>query len=404
MKFLGLVLVLVFGSGVWAHGFSRSSSNWQLNENGEVAVSFLVPAIAAESIPYGNTNQTAETRFEQHLQKTIKLFDEAQKCALEKLKVRQLGDKLLAQIKFKCERKNTESLPQYQIIIKSFFDSDPSHIHFARFSLKLLQIEQVFSSSVRTFKVDLNQKQSQTNSTNFNTFLSYVAIGANHILEGLDHLAFLIALLLVCGFTRAIFWAITGFTLGHSITLALASLDILTANQPMIEALIGWTILLMALEYVALKTNSTAKIFVVKTIILAFCLLASLFFFSTLTPVVFLGLMVFSLCWGFYIKDQSSHRKLVPIIAVGFGLIHGLGFASALAEIGLPPTYFLAALAGFNVGVELGQLAFVVILLGAVWLLRFVPRNEIIAEKSPYIISAILVGIGTYWFIGRSFF
>lgn len=143
-------------------------------------------------------------------------------------------------------------------------------------------------------------------------FTSYMALGFEHILEGFDHLLFVFALLVLIQSPGRLVGAITAFTVAHSITLALATLGVLTVPTPPVEAVIALSIVLLAVEILRRKNTG----------------------------------------------DQLTERH--PwIISFSFGLLHGLGFAGALSEIGLPTGDIPMALLAFNVGVEAGQLTFV---------------------------------------------
>lgn len=176
---------------------------------------------------------------------------------------------------------------------------------------------------------------------------TYGVLGVEHILGGIDHLLFVLALLFLVGFNRKLVWTITAFTLAHSITLALASLGLLTLRSPPVEATIALSIVLVAAE--ALHRRETLS------------------------------------------------RRWPALVAFGFGLVHGLGFAGALEEIGLPENHLAIALLTFNLGVEAGQLAVVAIAFGIYRLLagmRFAERMR----------TAMLYGIGgiaAYWSIAR---
>ena len=147
----------------------------------------------------------------------------------------------------------------------------------------------------------------------------YLVAGFDHILEGFDHLLFVFCLLFVVGSFRGIFWAVTGFTLGHSVTLGLTALYGWSLPGEFVEPLIAFSIAMLAAEkLLADKSPDNEKPFVMK------------------------------------------HPAMV---ASAFGLLHGFGFGGALAEIGLPYGYSLTALAFFNIGVELGQIAFIVAVL-----------------------------------------
>ncbi len=147
-------------------------------------------------------------------------------------------------------------------------------------------------------------------------FAGYAAIGVEHIVTGVDHLLFVLGLvLLLRRRTRALVLTITSFTVGHSITLGLATLGFVPIAGPVAEAIIALSVLLLAVE---LSIDESPP---------------------TLT------------------------RRYPGLVAGGFGLVHGLGFAGALADVGLPRDDALTALFAFNVGVEVGQLLFVAIAL-----------------------------------------
>ena len=136
--------------------------------------------------------------------------------------------------------------------------------------------------------------------------LAYTVLGVEHILSGIDHLLFVIGLLFLVGFNRRLVATITAFTLAHSLTLASSGLGWLMLRPAPVEACIALSIVLVASE--ALR------------------------------------------------ERQTLARRWPALVAFIFGLVHGLGFAGALQEIGLPEHHLLVALLTFNVGVELGQL------------------------------------------------
>jgi hydrogenase/urease accessory protein HupE len=176
---------------------------------------------------------------------------------------------------------------------------------------------------------------------------AYTLLGVEHILTGIDHLLFVIALLFLVGFKRQLFWTISAFTLAHSLTLASSALGWLTLRSPPVEATIALSIVLVAAE--ALH------------------------------------------------QRQTLARRWPALVAFLFGLVHGLGFAGALKEIGLPDKHLLVALLTFNVGVEIGQL----LTLGAAWLLwQMVGRLSVRWPRLTQVRSALLYGIGSlaaYW-------
>lgn len=190
------------------------------------------------------------------------------------------------------------------------------------------------------------------------SLVAWIAIGLEHVLGGLDHLAFVLGLLLVCGFHRRLVLTITAFTLAHSLTLALAALDVLALPSAAVEATIAASVLLVARE----GMRSPA------------------------------------------ITDTKTLTQRMPwLVAALFGLVHGLGFAGALSEIGLPRGSEAIALAGFNVGVELGQLAVIGV---ALVVTRALARSPLSApahaERARAAIALAIGGLGALWLIERT--
>ncbi len=164
-----------------------------------------------------------------------------------------------------------------------------------------------------------------------NVFLDYLRLGFDHILGGLDHLLFVFGLLLLVDGTRLLIKTITAFTVGHSVTLSLAALGLVQYPTRAIEFVIALSVFLLAIELARVPGDK-----------------------------------------------PTLMRRWPWAVAMGFGLLHGLGFAGALAEVGLPHQEIPIALLSFNVGIELGQLAFVFVILALRRVLHFliddVPR------------------------------
>lgn len=185
----------------------------------------------------------------------------------------------------------------------------------------------------------------------------YLRLGARHILCGFDHLAFLAGLVLLVGGLGSLVRTVTAFTVAHGLTVVLAATTRLALPQPPVEALIAASILLVAREL--------------------------------LVPPRAPG-------------DASLLRRAPALSALGFGLLHGLGFASALAEAGLPPRHVPLALLGFNLGVEAGQLAVVALLVVPLRALLRVRTAQ--GSPSPWAtrLPAYALGaVATAWLLAR---
>ena len=175
----------------------------------------------------------------------------------------------------------------------------------------------------------------------------YLIIGIEHLLLGFDHILFVIMLLYLVRSSWQILKVVTSFTIAHSLTLALSALELVQLSSAPVEAVIAGSIVLLAYEN---------------------------------------------------LQKKGSVSKTFPVlIAFGFGLLHGLGFAGAVAEIGLPEESQLIALLLFNIGIELGQLAIIafVLLLLMVMRLKFI---RLLYEVPIYLTG----GIASFWFLQRS--
>ncbi|VAW64658.1 Membrane protein [hydrothermal vent metagenome] len=182
---------------------------------------------------------------------------------------------------------------------------------------------------------------------------TYTKFGIEHILLGTDHLLFVFALLLIVHNTRRLLITITAFTLAHSITLAAATLGFVHVAQQPVEAVIALSILFLAMEIVHEK------------------------------------------------RGRSGYTARWPwLIAFIFGLLHGFGFAGALAEIGLPQQAIPIALIFFNIGVELGQLLFVLGIVFLSWLLHQINQQKLIARAETAVIYSI-GGFSSFWLFER---
>ncbi len=179
------------------------------------------------------------------------------------------------------------------------------------------------------------------------TFVDYIPVGFDHIIpKGLDHILFVIGLFLLATRLPPLLWQVTTFTLAHSVTLALAALGLVTISPAIVEPLIAASIVFIAVENM--------------------------------------------------LTDRLGRFRLLTVFV--FGLLHGLGFAGVLAEFGLPKGQFVSGLIGFNVGVELGQIAVIAACFLAVgwfanrpWYRRFIVFPA----------SAIIALIAGYWFLER---
>ena len=207
----------------------------------------------------------------------------------------------------------------------------------------------VVNPGAKSPPIDLSQHRAQSA---WAVFLSYIPIGFDHIVpKGLDHILFVVGLFLLTPRFRPLLWQVTSFTVAHTVTLALASLGVVALKASIVEPLIALSICYVAVENI----RSGGK------------------------------------------RDVGWTRLAVVF---GFGLLHGLGFASVLSDFGLSDSGFVAGLIGFNIGVELGQLAVIALCFFTVGM-WFGTKSWYRARVS-IPASLFVAAIGGWWFLERT--
>jgi hypothetical protein len=286
-----------------------------------------------------------------------------------------------------------------QIRSDLLLDVAPSHLHFARVRRDGGEtMERVLSNRGREWNLDGSSTSEDTGSTGVP---GYLLLGIEHILSGYDHLAFVLALLLIGGTFREVAQVVTGFTVAHSVTLGLTALGyVRPANAP-IEALIGLSIALVAAENVWLLERRSWHLPGLLTLILVLLAAAAWFGVGNVPAITLLGVALFVACYFGLLQRDTRHGSLRWAVAFLFGLVHGFGFATVLGETGLPAERVARALLGFNAGVEAGQLAVVAL----VWpTLRWLTLgNENRYRRFVVLGSSVIAALGTFWFVSRTF-
>jgi hypothetical protein len=281
----------------------------------------------------------------------------------------------------------------------AFFELVPSHVTLAQIELDSGDlIEQMITNDHRTLSLSAGDANEIRNAS----FLDYMRMGVMHIFTGVDHMSFLLGLVLISRRARDLAFVITGFTLGHSATLALAVTGVLRPHAEYIDALVALTIALIGAENIAVATRRPEVISVGVFSLLSVMAIASVAGFGSLPATLLAGAALFGasyLMMSGHLYDAARLRLVVTLV---FGLIHGFGFAADLLEMRLPAERLAELLVGFNLGVEVGQLTLVFTLLGLVALLsraRITLPRPLVVD----VLSSGLVALGMYWFISRSF-
>lgn len=278
---------------------------------------------------------------EQYINSHIKLFADSQliEGSLEKSDIEMINEKPFAVINliYTMEHKPQKLVMEYNMFMD---DSDPSHANFATIKMDGKQQEKILTFESRELEIgELSLLQNGK---------QFVVLGLKHIFTGYDHILFIISLLFGAKTFRHILSLVTAFTIAHSITLALATFDIVQLPSRFVESAIA-----LSVVYVALM--------------------------------------------NIFNKD-SKHQ---PWLAFAFGLIHGFGFAGILSEMRLDTNHMAASLLSFNIGIEIGQLIIVSLVYPLIlWIkkLTLKPIKWVIPGT-----SAAILAFGLVWFIQRAF-
>lgn len=388
------VVSIACGGAAFAHTRSLSYSLWDLNETGAM-VRVRIARIELTRLGLDPVSSPeADRAVAQLLGDLVRLRSGSDICAVVDAPRRTgVADESVAYVwRVAC----TAQAGPRGVESRLLHDVAPSHLHFARVRTPAGgAVERVLTEAEPLWWIDADGVPANVH-TGGTTVAGYVGLGIEHILTGWDHLAFVAGLLLLAYTLRDIAVLVTSFTLAHSLTLALTVLGIIHPTAHVVEALIGFSIALIGIEnawLLAGRDRAVPWIVVAGTLALAFA-------GSRLPLLGILGLALFTSCHFALLRGSERPERLRAAVAFAFGLIHGFGFAGIMLELNLGQVRLVPALFGFNLGVEIGQLAVVACLWPALMAVRRAPR---VAAWLDDLGSAAVAGVGLYWFLTRSF-
>ena len=246
--------------------------------------------------------------------------------------------------------KLTYQIPDEQpgavIIDTNLFPYDPNHQTF----INIYEGSELRQQLIYNARSDEHTYYLGTADGAIEVMKTFIPSGIHHIMIGPDHILFLVGLLLLGGSWVALLKIVTAFTVGHSVTLSLAALNVVTPPATVIEPAIALSIVFVGADNLV----------------------------------------------------RGSGRDLRMWVALVFGLVHGFGFANVLREFGLPREALGWSLFSFNVGVEIGQLCIVLLVATALALVR--RWNATVGSRVAFAGSLVVIAAGTYWFVQRVFF
>ena len=396
------VIILFFLlSPLNAHYFSESFSKWNVVDN-KVEANFSL--LTLESTRIFQVENYQKIMFEENLSETdvfkiylsqhLKVTSEGKNCSLVD-EIKELNSQegsLNLSLNFECP-----SNKEIKIINNALFNLVQSHIHIARIYID----NNLYTEKALFFNdqsIDLNEEKE--NNSFSNSFYKFFSLGLDHILSGYDHLLFILGLLLLVTNLKRLLLVITGFTIGHSLTLSLSVINIIQVKSSLVEALIGYKIMLVGLEYLY-KENKDHRVSMIFITTLSLLLLI---FGNLINPnfpyFLILGILLFSLGYFYLLKNLNSENNLLSIITIIFGLIHGFGFGGFLLGSKISSENIFSGLLGFNLGVEVGQIIFVLLILLIYKLLMTLKITKIIEIMKNLSFFAV-VFFGFFFFIQR---
>ena len=356
LKIFALVLVLQFNPiHTNAHSFNLGviKSNLSINKH-----DLLISTEVNERIDLSGPDHQQQLQIaEEYFKGNLIIKNEGVTCnfKIDDFSYPELK-KTLFKGSYACPSK-VNDVADLQIHSTLFSDFFGSYEHFISITNKTKKTDIVLTQSevdypkITAHAEKAKQKKSQSNLST--VAKEFIKLGAVHIWKGYDHILFLIMLVLLLRSYKHILEVVTAFTIAHSITLIIVGMGIATISPRIVEPLIALTIVLVALRNIIIINKG----------------------------------------------EQNEHIQERWLIAAGFGLIHGLGFAGALKDLKIPSEQFLSSLIFFNVGVEIGQVVLLAIVIPVLLTIDKSKRRLGILEN-----IAIIVAIqSSIWFFKRVF-
>lgn len=351
-----ILLIIIFLSHLnfaIAHPLNTSIIDLDLNNTKpNLSVRFYIfnlkTPLMLNSEPIAQTVYDKKDETIKYIISSIRIVNNNKKCSLMPTSYKSEDLALIAKFNIIC----TQAIENLKIHYSLFFEFDKTQEGIMSISLPTAEKSLVFSKHQKDYSIKL----SKPNNSSFKDFKNFVIEGMWHIWEGIDHIMFLLMLLIPAlvytkSFKLALFDVlkiVTAFTISHSITLSLSMFNILNPPEQVIETLIAISVLITAL--------------------------------NNIYPLI-------------------SYKK-EWLLAFGFGFIHGFGFANAMHEINLNRVNFFSAVFGFNIGVEIGQIVIVLVILPIIYALSFSKSYKKIVIP---LLSITVANISLLWAIDRAF-
>jgi hypothetical protein len=394
-----LLLAAAAAAPASAHTRSVSYSSWEVDGR-EARVRFRIPQLELTRLPWGIVSPPLfAAELGRYLTDGLRLEAGGVPCAVVDgpRALNAPRDRALLEWRVRCPAEG-----ELVVVSDLLREVAPSHLHFARLhAADGRVIERVLAGAERSWLLP-GQGPAGAPESAGSDLSRYVAIGVEHIATGYDHLVFLLGLLLLAARASEVVTIVTGFTVAHSITLALAALGRVRPEADAVQALVGLSIALVAVENGWLLAGRPRAVPIAAVAVLALAALLAAAGVGVVPASTGFGLALFAACYFALLARAERPARLRFAIAFCFGLVHGFGFAGVLTEVALPRERLVPALLGFNLGVELGQL----VIVAAVWpVLAALARlaegrwHRTVLEAG----TGVVCALGVYWWMARGF-
>jgi len=391
---LALLLALGPAGPAFAHTRSESHSAWQI-QGTTVHLQFTVPDLESKRITPDGDMPSVE-QLGNYIAMHVGALSGDMECKRTEgpRAIASAGGYRRYEFTFECP-----SAEDIKVHSSAWFELVASHTNFAQIQTDSGNfVEELITNDQETLSVSEHAGSPLENAG----FFTFLGMGIMHIFTGVDHMSFMLGLVLISRRIRDLLFVVTGSTLGHSLTLGLAVTGILRPHAEFIDALVALTIAMIGAENLG---DATHKPFVFALI------MGGLMFVMALgrylgAPVILPMLILIGggLFCGSYLMMTGHMRdagRVRLVMTVVFGLIHGFGFAAGLLEMRLPSGRLAQLLFGFNMGVEIAQ---VTVVLGALLVAYILVKLRLGIPRPIFtdLAAAFLVAEGLAWFLSRS--
>jgi len=320
------------------------------------------------------------------LQKALTVDDPQANCVVETIAHLFVVDSetIAGAWNIECARE-----PSPTVRSELFYEKRANHLHFVTWIHQGERYERILDAHDRTFTFQYRHSGGN--------LVSYIGVGFGHVLEGLDHICFVLALMLLGGGFWRIVVITSGFTLGHSVTLALASLELVHVDEGTIEVLVALSVTFAALScfFDWLPTHGKRRVVLLNIMVHAAAAIALFDSNGAIASLSIIGSAVFTSTLLVLQNEATSSLRVRAVLALAFGLIHGFAFAGAFTGM-LSGSSTLTSLFGFNLGVEMGQIAVIVIALSVLYGLQRAGKqqwHDLLCSLS----AATILALGINW-------